>query len=95
MNRTYNVVLSKFAEKQFYRLPSHIQKALRVWCEAIEDEGIQSMRLIRGYHDEPLKGQRKGQRSSRLSQGYRVIYEELNSGEISIISVLEVNKHVY
>lgn len=40
-------------------------------------------------------GQRKGERSSRLSRGYRVIYKELESGEIVIILVLEVNKHVY
>ncbi len=53
------------------------------------------MRKIPGYHDEPLKGDRKGQRSSHLSRGYRVIYEELSSGEIVIVSVLEVNKHDY
>ena len=41
------------------------------------------------------KGERTGQRSSRLSLGYRVIYEEIDSGEIVIVSVEEVNKHDY
>ena len=30
---------------------------------------------VPGYHDEPLKGHRAGQRSIRLSRAYRAIYE--------------------
>ena len=75
MERHYEVILSAFVEKRFGKLPGHIQKALRTWVELIESEGIWTMRKIPGYHDEPLKGDRQGQRSSRLSRGYRVIYE--------------------
>jgi proteic killer suppression protein len=95
MDREYEVILTKFAQKQFRKLPAHIQKALRVWSEIIEEQGISVMRKIPGYHDEPLKGDRREQRSSRLSLGYRVFYEETASGEVAIISVLEVNKHDY
>ncbi len=45
------------------------------------------------YHDEPLKGQRIGQRSIRLSKSYRAIYIEHNDD--IIIEVIEVNKHEY
>ncbi len=36
--------------------------------------GLSEVRKVPGYHDEPLKGQRKGQRSIRLSRSYRAIY---------------------
>ena len=95
MNKCCEVVLSKFAQKQFKKLSVHIQKALRTWSTLIEEHGIWVMRRIPGYHDERLKGDRRGQRSSRLSRVYRVIYEEADSGEITIITVMEVNKHDY
>ncbi len=95
MERRYRVILEKFAQKQFLKLPSHIQVSLRTWSELIEDQGIESMRTIKGYHDEPLSGQRKGQRSSRLSRGYRVFYHISEQGEVTVIGVLEVNKHDY
>jgi len=95
MERRYEVVLSKSAQKQIKRLPEHIRKSLRTWVEIIEDMGMPVMRRIPGYHDEPLKGDRRGQRSSRLNVHYRVIYVETDRGELVIVSILEVNKHVY
>ena len=95
VDKRYEVQLSAFVQKRFRRLPDYIQKALRTWSTLIEEYGVSTMRRIPGYHDEPLRGDRKGQRSSRLNRGYRVIYEELESGEIVVISVLEVNKHEY
>ncbi|MDH4468796.1 MAG: hypothetical protein QE271_12125 [Bacteriovoracaceae bacterium] len=53
------------------------------------------MRKIPGFHDEPLKGNRIGQRSIRLSKSYRAIYEERSKGTFNIIDVVEVNKHDY
>jgi len=53
------------------------------------------VRKLPGYHDEPLKGDRKGQRSVRLNRAYRAIYEESEDGQLTIITVLEVNKHDY
>ena len=48
-----------------------------------------------GYHDEPLRGPRAGQRSIRLSQVYRAVYTLRRDpmGEIAIIE--EVSKHGY
>lgn len=48
-----------------------------------------------GYHDEPLKGKRVGQRSIRLNRAYRAIYEIDETGQVHFIEVLEVNKHEY
>jgi len=55
--------------------------------------GISKTRKRLGYHDEPLRGLRKGQRSIRLSRGYRLIYKELEK-EVHIY-LLEVHRHDY
>ena len=61
----------------------------------VEEGGIRETRMHKGFHDEPLKGKRSGQRSIRLNRAYRAIYREQASGEIELIEVLEVNKHEY
>ena len=87
------VTVSKFAEKQLNKIPKNIAEALRYWVEAVEGEGVLEIRKLKGYHDESLKGNRKGQRSIRLSKAYRVIYVETNKN-LEIL-VIEVNKHEY
>lgn len=87
------VVLTRLAEKQVSKLPIYIKEALRYWAEAVERQGIAEIRKLKGYHDEALKGDRKGQRSVRLNKAYRAIYIE-NNGGIEIC-VIEVNKHDY
>lgn len=52
------------------------------------------IRKIPGYHDEPLKGDRSGQRSIRLSRAYRAIYE-IKADAAQFVSVEEVSKHEY
>ena len=67
---------------------------LAAWVEAVEAEGLEAIRKVPGFHDEPLKGPRAGQRSIRLSRAYRAIYE-IRAGEVEFVSVEEVNKHDY
>lgn len=88
-----SVLLTKFAEKQLKRLPKNIKEALRYWAVSVEKYGIREIRKLPGYHDEPLKGDRKGQRSVRLNKAYRAIYVETKEG--IEITVIEVNKHEY
>jgi proteic killer suppression protein len=67
----------------------------------VEEQGIEEAKKIPGYHDEPLRGEREGQRSVRLSRAYRAIYIEFQEEEekkkemFDIVSVEEVNKHEY
>jgi len=42
-----------------------------IWVAAVELDGVEEVRKAPGYHDEPLKGSRAGQRSIRLSRSYR------------------------
>ena len=77
------------------RAPRHVAVKLQSWVDLIEQSGLEYTRRIPGYHDEPLKGKRTGQRSIRLSRSYRAIYyhEESNQGAMIIVS--EVHKHDY
>jgi proteic killer suppression protein len=88
------VVYNK-VEKQLKKLPHFVVFKLLTWAKSVETKGIREIRKIPGYHDEPLKGQRFGQRSIRLSKGYRAIYTEMTDGEINLIAIEEVNKHEY
>jgi proteic killer suppression protein len=67
---------------------------LFAWIEDIGHRGLSEVRKIPGYHDEPLKGSRKGQRSIRLNKAYRAIYE-IRYEKLTFIQIREVNKHDY
>ena len=84
---------SKTFEKQLSKCPKSIVAKALVWIDTIERHGLREVRVRPGYHDEPLRGHRKGQRSIRLSRSYRLIYVELRK-EIHI-ELLEVHKHEY
>ena len=95
--KVYRVCISKFAAKQLKKLPKEILEHVRYWQRAVELEGLIEVRKLSGYHDEPLKGDRKGQRSIRLNRSWRLIYiEDLSSEELVIeVLIVEVNKHEY
>lgn len=65
------------------------------WIEAVEEDGLEATRRVRGFHDEPLKGKRRGQRSIRLSRQWRAIYDIREDGGAQLVSVEEVTPHVY
>ena len=89
------VELSKSAKKQLQKVPQHVVTKLLAWVDDVEQRGLEEVRKTPGFHDEPLKGKRKGQRSIRLSKSYRAIYELLKDGSIEFVEVQEVNKHEY
>ena len=62
---------------------------------SVEAIGLEEVRKVPGFHDEPLKGDRKGQRSIRLNRAYRAIYVANKGGTVEFVSVEEVNKHDY
>ncbi len=95
MDKRCAVVLSKLADKQLKRLPHQIKEAALVWAESVEEDGIRKVRQLPGYHDEPLVGERRGQRSVRLNRAYRLFYQEDDTGTVTFILVQEVNKHEY
>lgn len=89
------VDISRSAQKDIRKLPGHIVDKLQFWIELVETKGLAEVRKIPGFHDEPLLGDRKGERSIRLNRGYRAIYREVRGGEVEFVRIEEVNKHAY
>ena len=85
----------KKVKKSLKKLPTHIVHKFQGWVDNVESSGIAETRKVKGYHDEPLKGNRKGQRSIRLNDAYRAIYTEAIDGTVNVITVEEVSKHDY
>lgn len=95
LNVADKVFLSKRATKDIRIVPKFIAVKLQAWVDLVENSGLSEARKIPGFHDEPLKGKRAGQRSIRLSIAYRAIYTTLKDGQYEIVTIEEVNKHVY
>ena len=83
------------AQKHLLRMPHHIVLKLNAWIRWVETRGLMDARKIPGFHDEPLKGRRRGQRSIRLSLAYRAIYTVGADGGIDVVRVEEVTRHEY
>ena len=90
-----NIVDLTNAKKDIKKVPLHVRTKLFGWVDDVEERGLEAVRKTPGYHDEPLKGKRAGQRSIRLTIAYRAIYIEKKDKGIEFVSVEEVNKHDY
>lgn len=62
---------------------------------AVSKVGLEEARKCPGWHDEPLLGDRKGQRSIRLNRQWRAIYIIKSNGTIKFVEVAEVIPHEY
>jgi len=89
------VELTRLVRKQLRKVPRHVVDKLLGWVRLVEQDGLEEARRIPGYHDEPLRGQRTGERSIRLSKAYRAIYRVDQGGAIEVVVVEEVSKHGY
>ncbi|MDD4735247.1 MAG: type II toxin-antitoxin system mRNA interferase toxin, RelE/StbE family [Kiritimatiellae bacterium] len=56
------------------KIPYEVLKRYEKWKDIVELTGPEGLRLIKGFHDEALKGQWLGHRSSRLELQFRLIY---------------------
>lgn len=63
------------------------------WKDIGRVSGPRGLRLIKGFHDEALRGEWKGHRSSRLSLQYRVIYK-VDAEEVEVL-VVDMTPHDY
>lgn len=88
------VEVSMDVKKNLYKIPLPIKKKLFTWVAAVEERGLNEVRKTLGYHDEPLKGDRQGQRSIRLNKQWRAIYRVINK-KIKFIIIEEVTPHDY
>ncbi len=84
---------SRNFEKQLSKVPDFIRKKVIFWIFLVETKGLAEVMKSSGFHDEPLKGTRRGQRSVRMNRAYRLIYREIENR--IHIELLEVTKHAY
>ncbi len=87
------ILEKKSVLKAINRLPPDVVLKYEAWKRIVELEGPIGLRHIKGFHDEALKGEWKGFRSSRLGKKWRVIY--LMAKEQCEVFVVEVNPHDY
>ena len=87
------ISVSRIFEKQLVKTPHFIRKKVVLWVYLVETNGIWEVAKSPGFHDEPLKGERAGQRSVRLNRAYRLIYKVI--ADRVHIELLEVHKHEY
>lgn len=95
MENIFDIKLSKKATKDLKKIPLYIAIKLQAWIDDVGVRGINEVRKVPGFHDEPLRGDRFGQRSIRLNHSYRAIYKIDKEQGIKFIEILEVNKHEY
>lgn len=79
--------------KRVRKLPNTVLKKYELWKNLVFRHGPAILRTFPGFHDEKLKGERSGQRSSRLSIQYRVIYQ-VDDHKL-IVDVLDITPHQY
>jgi plasmid maintenance system killer protein len=81
--------LNKVVEK----LPLQVVKKYELWKSIVFRHGPDKLKEFPGFHDEKLKGDREGQRSSRLNIHYRVIYTI--DKEVVSVYVIDITPHKY
>ena len=79
--------------RRLRRIPADILKRYEKWKDIAHISGPTGLRAITGFHDEPLRGEWKGHRSSRLGIQYRIIYR-IEAQEILVL-VIDITAHDY
>jgi mRNA-degrading endonuclease RelE of RelBE toxin-antitoxin system len=75
------------------KLQPEVLRKYELWKDIVFWHGPDKLREFPGFHDEKLKSELEGQRSSRLSLQYRVIYSVKR--DIVTVFVLEITPHNY
>ena len=75
------------------KLPVEVLKRYEKWKDVVSISGPGGLRLIKGFHDESLKGKWGGYRSSRLGKQYRLIYT-IEKKRL-YVKVVDINPHDY
>ena len=89
----WEIYEKKSVVKQIRKIPKEALQNYEIWKRIIELEGPQGLYLIKGFHDESLKGNWKGYRSSRLNRQWRIIYKTVK--EQCEVYVIDINPHTY
>jgi proteic killer suppression protein len=89
----WTIYEKKTVTKTLTRCPDEVLVRYEAWKRIVEVSGPVGLRNIKGFHDEALKGEWTGYRSSRLGIKWRVIYF-IKNHELEVY-VIDVNPHKY
>ena len=79
--------------RKLSRIPVEVLKRYEKWKDIVEISGPEGLRLIKGFHDEALRGQWREHRSSRLGLKYRLIYRV--EDKRLYVQVIDITAHEY
>ena len=79
--------------RQLKGAPQEVLKRYEKWKDIVRLSGPAGLGKIKGFHDESLRGEWKGHRSSRLGLQYRVIYKTVK--DKVMIQVVNLSPHDY
>jgi addiction module RelE/StbE family toxin len=74
-------------------VPREVLLRYEKWKDIAALSGPPGLRAIKGFHDEALRGEWKGYRSSRLNEQWRIIYQVV--ARQLLFQVLHVTPHDY
>ena len=89
----WQVLEHRTLSRRLSKVPVEVLKRYEKWKDIVSLSGPEGLRLIKGFHDEALRGEWKGHRSSRLGKQYRVIYQAKR--DELLVLVIDVNAHDY
>ncbi len=89
----WKIYEKKSLTKAYRKLPKEVRRNYELWKHIVELEGLAGLKLIKGFHDEALKGTWKGYRSSWLNLKWRVIYKVAQAS--FEVYVFDINAHKY
>jgi len=79
--------------RKFGKIPVEVLKRYEKWKDIVAISGPRGLKLIKGFHDEALKGKWQGFRSSRLGRQYRLIYQIVDKK--LYVKVIDITPHDY
>ncbi|OPY82593.1 MAG: hypothetical protein A4E71_03140 [Smithella sp. PtaU1.Bin162] len=80
-------------DKIIAKLPLQVVKKYELWKDIVFRHGPEKLREFPGFHDEKLRGELEGQRSSRLNMQYRVVYSI--EKKMVTVYVIDITPHKY
>lgn len=89
----WTILEASEVKKELRRCPQRIREKYEQWKAIVRTGGPRVLLKLPGLHDEPLQGQWREFRSSRLNLQWRVIYQV--QAESVTVAVVRISAHDY
>jgi addiction module RelE/StbE family toxin len=89
----WSIYEKKSLLRKIRRIPKVVLEHYEIWKRIVEHESPAGLKKVKGFHDEALRGEWRGFRSSRLNKQWRVIYT--TQKQVCEVYVIDINPHQY